>query len=101
MAALKVRAKPKPARSPAVQDPPHSHAHRGAPQPPPQQTPRAESSARVRPPNRRGSPEAIEKRRVARVFNDILGDFLALVDAGRWPTRDPRAISASVTGIKD
>ena len=24
-------------------------------------------------PNRRGSPEAIEKRRVARVFNDILG----------------------------
>lgn len=25
------------------------------------------------PPNRRGSPEAIEKRRVARVFNDILG----------------------------
>jgi hypothetical protein len=26
-----------------------------------------------RPPNRRGSPEAIEKRRVARVFNDILG----------------------------
>jgi hypothetical protein len=26
-----------------------------------------------RPANRRGSPEAIEKRRVARVFNDILG----------------------------
>jgi hypothetical protein len=26
-----------------------------------------------RAPNRRGSPEAIEKRRVARVFNDILG----------------------------
>ena len=26
-----------------------------------------------RPKNRRGSPEAIEKRRVARVFNDILG----------------------------
>ena len=30
-------------------------------------------STRTRPPNRRGSPEAIEKRRVARVFNDILG----------------------------
>lgn len=30
-------------------------------------------SARGRAPNRRGSPEAIEKRRVARVFNDILG----------------------------
>jgi hypothetical protein len=27
----------------------------------------------LRAPNRRGSPEAIEKRRVARVFNDILG----------------------------
>jgi pimeloyl-ACP methyl ester carboxylesterase len=35
------------------------------------------------------------------VFNRIVGDFLALVDAGRWPIRDPRAISASVTGIKD
>lgn len=30
-------------------------------------------AARTRAPNRRGSPEAIEKRRVARVFNDILG----------------------------
>jgi hypothetical protein len=29
--------------------------------------------ARRAPSNRRGSPEAIEKRRVARVFNDILG----------------------------
>lgn len=34
---------------------------------------RAEPANRARPPNRRGSPEAIEKRRVARVFNDILG----------------------------
>ncbi len=52
MAALKARAKPaKTARSP---------------QPAP-------DGARARPPNRRGSPEAIEKRRVARVFNDILG----------------------------
>lgn len=30
-------------------------------------------AASASPPNRRGSPEAIEKRRVARVFNDILG----------------------------
>lgn len=30
-------------------------------------------ASRARAPNRRGSPEAIEKRRVARVFNDILG----------------------------
>jgi hypothetical protein len=34
---------------------------------------KAEPALRPRPPNRRGSPEAIEKRRVARVFNDILG----------------------------
>lgn len=34
---------------------------------------RPEPAVRTRPANRRGSPEAIEKRRVARVFNDILG----------------------------
>ena len=34
---------------------------------------RVEPAPRPRAPNRRGSPEAIEKRRVARVFNDILG----------------------------
>ncbi len=33
-------------------------------------------------------------------FNRIVGDFLALVDAGRWPARDPRAVTASITGIK-
>jgi hypothetical protein len=31
------------------------------------------AATRPRPKNRRGSPEAIEKRRVARVFNDVLG----------------------------
>ena len=31
------------------------------------------SRAPTKPQNRRGSPEAIEKRRVARLFNDILG----------------------------
>ena len=31
------------------------------------------SRAQAKPQNRRGSPEAIEKRRVARLFNDILG----------------------------
>src|SRR5688572_5411269 len=39
--------------------------------------PKATKPSRIeeppRAPNRRGSPEAIEKRRVARVFNDILG----------------------------
>jgi hypothetical protein len=34
-------------------------------------TERPESGARAS--NRRGSPEAIEKRRIARVFNDLLG----------------------------
>ena len=32
-------------------------------------------------------------------FNRIVGDFLAQVDAGRWPTRDPRATSGSITGM--
>ena len=33
-------------------------------------------------------------------FNALLGDFLAQVDAGRWPTRDPRATGASITGMR-
>ena len=33
-------------------------------------------------------------------FNRLLGDFLASVDAGRWPVRDPRAMAASITGMK-
>lgn len=33
-------------------------------------------------------------------FNAALADFLAQVDAGRWPTRDPRAVSDSITGIR-
>jgi pimeloyl-ACP methyl ester carboxylesterase len=32
-------------------------------------------------------------------FNRILADFLAQVDAGRWPARDPRAFSDSITGV--
>ena len=34
-------------------------------------------------------------------FNRIVERFLAQVDAGRWPMRDPRAVSGSITGIKD
>jgi pimeloyl-ACP methyl ester carboxylesterase len=34
-------------------------------------------------------------------YNRIVGDFLSQVDCGRWPRRDPRAISASITGMKD
>jgi hypothetical protein len=33
------------------------------------------------------------------LFNAIVGDFIAQVEAGRWPTRDPRAMSDSITGI--
>ncbi len=55
MAAVKARAKPaKAARSSSGSSGSSGAASDGAP-------------------NRRGSPEAIEKRRVARVFNDILG----------------------------
>jgi pimeloyl-ACP methyl ester carboxylesterase len=32
-------------------------------------------------------------------FNRILGEFLAQVESDRWPMRDPRALSASITGI--
>src|SRR5215475_2587303 len=33
-------------------------------------------------------------------FNRIVGDFIVQVEAGRWPKRDPRAISTSITGMK-
>ena len=33
-------------------------------------------------------------------FNAIVGDFLAQVDSGRWPTRDPRTVTASITGMR-
>jgi len=33
-------------------------------------------------------------------FNRIVGDFMAQVDAGRWPMRDPRAMAASILGMK-
>ena len=33
-------------------------------------------------------------------FNRIVGDFIVQVDAGRWPMRDPRAMVASITGMK-
>lgn len=33
-------------------------------------------------------------------FNQALGEFLAQVEGGRWPMRDPRAVSSSITGMK-
>jgi pimeloyl-ACP methyl ester carboxylesterase len=33
-------------------------------------------------------------------FNRLVGAFLAQVDAGRWPMRDPRAVTASITGMR-
>ncbi|HEY4042394.1 MAG TPA: alpha/beta hydrolase [Rhodopila sp.] len=32
-------------------------------------------------------------------FNRLVGDFIAQVDAGRWPQRDPRAMVSSITGM--
>ncbi len=33
-------------------------------------------------------------------FNRLVGDFLHAVDAGRWPVRDPRAMSGAILGTK-
>jgi pimeloyl-ACP methyl ester carboxylesterase len=33
-------------------------------------------------------------------FNLLVGNFIGQVDAGRWPTRDPRAMVTSITGMK-
>ena len=33
-------------------------------------------------------------------YNRIVGDFLAQVESGRWPMRDPRAVGTSITGMK-
>ena len=33
-------------------------------------------------------------------FNRLVGDFIVQVDAGRWPKRDPRAMAASITGMR-
>ena len=33
-------------------------------------------------------------------FNRLVGDFIVQVDAGRWPSRDPRAMVSSITGMK-
>jgi pimeloyl-ACP methyl ester carboxylesterase len=32
-------------------------------------------------------------------FNQIVGGFLVQVDCGRWPMRDPRAVTTSITGM--
>jgi hypothetical protein len=33
------------------------------------------------------------------LFNRLVADFLAAVDAGRWSLRDPRSVSQTVMGI--
>lgn len=33
-------------------------------------------------------------------FNRIVGNFISHVESGRWPNRDPRAMSTSITGVK-
>jgi hypothetical protein len=44
------------------------------------------------------SPETTRRR--FDEFRRIVADFLARVDAGRWPTRDPRPVRASITGMR-
>jgi pimeloyl-ACP methyl ester carboxylesterase len=34
-------------------------------------------------------------------YNRIVSDFLNHVESGRWPQRDPRAVSSSITGMKN
>jgi hypothetical protein len=34
------------------------------------------------------------------LFNRAIADFVAQVEAGRWPMRDPRATIESITGVK-
>ena len=34
-------------------------------------------------------------------FNHVLEQFLQHASSGRWPQRDPRAMVASMTGMKD
>jgi len=33
-------------------------------------------------------------------YNQAVGSFISLVDSGRWPKRNPRAVTASITGMK-
>ncbi|HKF74905.1 MAG TPA: alpha/beta fold hydrolase [Candidatus Dormibacteraeota bacterium] len=33
------------------------------------------------------------------LFNRLVGDFIAAVEAGRWTARDPRSLAASLTGM--
>lgn len=59
--------------------------------------PRARPPAR--PPNRRGSPEAIEKRRAARLFNDVLGGRAAAGKLdGRTEKRRQRLLAELESG---
>ena len=32
-------------------------------------------------------------------FNRLVADFIAQVESGRWPKRDPRSMSESITGM--
>jgi hypothetical protein len=33
------------------------------------------------------------------LFNRLVGDFIATVEAGRWAARDPRSLATSTTGM--
>jgi hypothetical protein len=34
------------------------------------------------------------------LFNRIVEDFIRQVESGRWPMRDPRSLSSSITGMR-
>jgi hypothetical protein len=61
---------------------------------------RTDNRVNSRAPNRRGSPEAIEKRRVARVFNDVLGGRKAAAQKldGRTEKRRQRLLKELEAG---
>ena len=59
------------------------------------------AKATAKPPNRRGSPEAIEKRRAARQFNDVLGGRGASAQKldGRTEKRRQRLLKELEDGV--
>lgn len=54
----------------------------------------------AKPPNKRGSPEAVEKRRVARLFNDVLGGVSSSAQRdGRTEKRRQRLLKELDEGL--
>ena len=43
-------------------------------------------------------PATWSTRKSRRLFNEAVADFIARVEAGRWPARDPRSVRGSIQG---